>query len=76
LSTNAAEAYGLRKRGRLAAGMAADVCVIGPGGMIDRAIYGAPQVQATGLDLVIVNGIITWRDGQLLTTRFPGQFVT
>jgi N-acyl-D-amino-acid deacylase len=76
LSTNAADAYGLRKRGRLAAGMAADICVIGPGGITDRAIYGAPQVQAAGVDLVIVNGVITWRDGEPLTDRFPGQLVS
>jgi N-acyl-D-amino-acid deacylase len=76
LSTNAADVYGLRKRGRLAPGMAADVCVIGPGGIADRAIYGAPQMQATGVDLVIVNGVITWRDGQPVTIRFPGQFVS
>jgi N-acyl-D-amino-acid deacylase len=72
LSTNAADAYGLRNRGRLAAGMAADVCVIGPGGIIDRAIYGAPQLQATGVDLVIVNGVITWRDGEPGDYPLPG----
>src|ERR1019366_7561815 len=76
LSANAADAYGLRNRGRLASGMAADVCVIGPGGITDRAIYGAPQVQATGVDLVIVNGVITWRDGEPLADRFPGQLVS
>jgi N-acyl-D-amino-acid deacylase len=38
LSTNAADAYGLRKRGRLVRGMAADICVIGPGGITDHAI--------------------------------------
>jgi hypothetical protein len=33
-------------------------------------------VQATGVDLVIVNGVITWRDGEPLTDRFPGQLVS
>lgn len=50
--------------------------MIGPGGITDRAIYGAPQLQATGVDLVIVNGLITWRNDQPLITRFPGQFVS
>ncbi len=72
---NAADAYGLRKRGRLGPGMAADVCVIGSRGITSRATYGAPQEKATGVDLVIVNGVITWRDGQPVTTGFPGQFV-
>ena len=53
----------------------ADVCVIGPRGTTSRAIYGAPQEKATGVDLVIVNGVITWRDGQPVTTGFPGQLV-
>ncbi len=75
LSVNAADAYGLRKRGRLGPGMAADVCVIGSRGITSRATYGAPQEKATGVDLVIVNGVITWRDGQPVTTGFPGQFV-
>ena len=72
---NAADAYGLRKRGRLAPGMAADVCVIGPRGTTSRASYDTPQEKATGVDLVIVNGVITWRGGQPVTTGFPGQFV-
>ena len=75
LATNAADAYGLRNRGRLAPGMAADVCVIGPGGLTDRAIYGAPQTEATGVDLVMVNGVIAWRGAQPVTTGFPGRFV-
>jgi len=76
LSANAADAYGLQGRGRLAAGMAADICVIGPGGLTARASYGAPREKAAGADLVIVNGVITWRDGQPVTARFPGQLVS
>jgi N-acyl-D-amino-acid deacylase len=76
LSANAADVYGLRDRGRLAPGMAADICVIGPDGITDHAIYGAPQVQATGVDLIIVNGVIAWRNGLPMTTTFPGQFVS
>jgi len=76
LSTNAADAYGLRNRGRLAPGMAADLCVIGPAGIAACASYGAPRERATGVHLVIVNGVITWRDGQPVTTRFPGQLVS
>jgi len=76
LSANAADVYGLRGRGRLAPGMAADICVIGPGGLTARATYGAPREQAAGVDLVLVNGTVTWRDGQPVTTAFPGQLVS
>lgn len=76
LAANAAEVYGLRNRGRLAPGMAADICVLGPGGPAAHARDDAPREQATGVDLVIVNGVITWRNGRPVTTRFPGQLVT
>ena len=56
--------------------MAADICVIGPGGITARAGYDAPREQAAGVSLVLVNGVITWRDGQPVTIRHPGQVVS
>ncbi len=76
LAANSADAYGLKDRGRIAAGMAADICVIGPGGIVDRATYDRPREEAAGMDVVIVNGVIVWRDGRPVPGRFPGQFVT
>jgi len=76
LAANAADAYGLRTRGRLAPCMAADICVIGPGGITARASYDSPREQAAGVSLVLVNGVITWRGGQPVTTRHPGQVVS
>jgi N-acyl-D-amino-acid deacylase len=76
LAGNAADVYGLRDRGRVAAGMAADVCVIGPHGIGDRATYGAPRREATGVDLVMVNGSITWRDGQPVPGAAAGLLVS
>lgn len=76
LSANAADVYGLRTRGRLAAGMAADICVIAPGGLAAHASYDSPRERATGASLVIVNGAVTWRDGQPVIDQFPGQLVS
>ena len=76
LSANAADVYGLRGRGRLAPAMAADICVIGPGGLAARATYDAPREQAAGVGLVIVNGAVTWRGGEPVATAFPGQLVS
>jgi N-acyl-D-amino-acid deacylase len=76
LAANAADVYGLRGRGRLAAGMAADICVLGPAGITARASYDAPVQPAAGVDLVIVNGGIAWRDGRPQATSFPGQVVS
>lgn len=75
LATNAADAYGLRGRGRLAPGQAADLCVLAPSGLIDRASYAAPARLADGVNLVLVNGTVVWRDGQPVTTAHPGQLV-
>jgi|HubBroStandDraft_1064217.scaffolds.fasta_scaffold14647_2 N-acyl-D-amino-acid deacylase len=75
LAANAADVYGLRTRGRLAPSMAADLCVISPDGITDHAIYGAPQMHATGVDMVIVNGVVAWRNGAPAPGR-PGEFVS
>jgi hypothetical protein len=32
--------------------------------------------RATGVSLVLVNGVITWRDGQPVTTSHPGQLIS
>jgi N-acyl-D-amino-acid deacylase len=76
LAANAAGVYGLRDRGRIAPGLAADLCVLGPGGLTERASYRAPQVTATGVTLVMVNGVVAWRDGQPLAGRWPGAVVS
>jgi N-acyl-D-amino-acid deacylase len=75
LAATAAGVYGLRDRGRLAPGLAADLCVIGPAGLAAHASYTAPTRPATGMDLVLVNGVIVWRDGQR-QAGFPGQLVS
>ncbi len=76
LAAKAADVYGLHDRGRIAAGMAADICVIAPSGIADRAIYGAPQMKAMGVTLLIVNGAIAWRANQRSTTGLAGKVVS
>jgi N-acyl-D-amino-acid deacylase len=76
LAANAAGVYGLRDRGRLSPGLAADICVIGPGGLTGRASYDAPRELAAGADLVLVNGTVVWRHGQPVTARPPGRLVS
>ena len=76
LATNAADVYGLRDRGRLSPGMAADICVIGPAGLTAHATYDAPRELATGVDLVLVNGTVVWRHGRPVTGQAPGRLVS
>src|SRR5262249_43793603 len=75
LAATAAQVYGLRERGRLAPGLAADICVIGPAGLAAHASYTDPRQLATGMDLVLVNGVTVWRDGQRQAGA-PGELVS
>lgn len=75
LAATAADVYGLSGRGRLAPGLAADLCVIAPGGFTARAGYDQPRLPAAGADLVMVNGVITWRDGRIVPGSRPGRLV-
>ena len=76
LAANAAAAYGLRDRGRIAPGLAADLCVIGPAGLAARASYDAPLRMATGADLVLVNGVTVWPPARAAAARHPGHVVS
>jgi N-acyl-D-amino-acid deacylase len=76
LAANPADAYGLTRRGRLARGLAADLCVIGPERLRETATYAAPTTPATGVSLVIVNGVIAYRDARPVPSACPGQLVT
>src|SRR5215472_12882638 len=75
LAASAADAYGLRNRGRVAAGMAADLCVIGAVGLTARASYDRPRELATGADYVFVNGVIVWPEAHA-AGQSPGQVVS
>jgi N-acyl-D-amino-acid deacylase len=76
LAANAADVYGLRERGRLAPGLAADICVIAPAGLTERATDENPTAPATGVDLVLVNGTIAWRYGAPVRGSRSGRVVS
>ena len=76
LSTNAADAYRLNKRGRLSRGHAADICVLAPQGLIERSSFDAPCRLADGAALVLVNGTPVWADGGPVSGAHPGTIIT
>jgi N-acyl-D-amino-acid deacylase len=55
-----AERFGLRDRGRLAAGQPADVVVFDAESVRDTATFESPHAFPQGIDLVLVNGEIAW----------------
>lgn len=70
----AAAHFGLGRRGRLEEGWAADVAVFRPERVRDTATYGDPHRLAEGIEHVVVNGVVTLRDG-VATGRRGGRFL-
>lgn len=69
-----AENLGLRDRGRLRPGMAADIVLFDPQRIVDHATFEKPMQYATGVRDVFVNGVQVLRNGEP-TGATPGRFV-
>jgi dihydroorotase/N-acyl-D-amino-acid deacylase len=67
-----AQRFGFKDRGRLGKGLAADVVVLDPDLVNDRATFEEPLLAPSGVDAVIVNGVAVVRDG-VLTGERPGR---
>jgi len=59
-----ARTFGLKDRGVLAQGMAADIAIFDAEAVADVATFADPIRAAKGIDTVIVNGEVAWRDGK------------
>jgi N-acyl-D-amino-acid deacylase len=67
--------FGLKDRGTLKVGQAADIVVFDAKSVRDAATYSNPTLAAEGIDAVIVNGAVTWRSGAHAGAR-QGQVLT
>jgi N-acyl-D-amino-acid deacylase len=67
-----ARTFGLKDRGVLKRGMAADIAIFDAGRIDEGATFAKPIQPAKGIDTVIVNGAVVWRDGKASGAR-PGQ---
>jgi N-acyl-D-amino-acid deacylase len=74
LSGFPAENLGIKDRGTLKAGNFADVVVFDPATIADHATFDKPQVFATGVNQVFVNGVQVLKDGEP-TGKPAGRFV-
>ncbi|MFC4242506.1 amidohydrolase family protein [Gryllotalpicola reticulitermitis] len=75
LSAAPAERFGLGRRGRVAAGWVADLAVVDPERVADRASYERPLDEAVGVDDVIVAGHQVLAGGELADGS-PGRALT
>jgi N-acyl-D-amino-acid deacylase len=64
-----ADTLGLDRRGRIEEGYFADLVLFDPATIADRATYEQPHQLAIGVRDVVVNGVVTLRDG-----AFAGPF--
>jgi N-acyl-D-amino-acid deacylase len=66
-----AQTFGLRDRGLIREGLAADLVIFDETKVSDRATFTAPHQYAVGFDRVIVNGVVVFEDGRMTGAR-PG----
>jgi N-acyl-D-amino-acid deacylase len=67
-----ARRVGLQDRGVIAEGLAADIVVLDPSTVIDRATFDDPHQLPLGILYVLVNGVLTV-DGAVHTGARPGR---
>ena len=69
-----AQLLGIRDRGLLREGFFADLVVFDPEMIGDTATYENPHQYATGIDYVLVNGVVVVDHGRITDAR-PGRVV-
>lgn len=67
-----AEVFGLRHRGRVQQGFFADLVVFDPTSVADQASFTDPITPSTGIELVFVNGQVSFSEGRT-SGRRPGR---
>jgi N-acyl-D-amino-acid deacylase len=67
-----AKTFGLAGRGVVAEGAYADLTAFDPGTVGEAATFAQPIRPAHGIELVVVNGEVVWRDGRPTGAR-PGR---
>ena len=69
-----AKTFGLKDRGLITGGMAADITLFDANSVGDAATFESPIRAAPGIATVIVNGEAVWRDGCSTSAR-PGRML-
>ena len=67
-----ATVFGMRDRGTIREGAAADIAVFDPGKIRERSTYTDPHQLAEGMSYVLVNGVLVLDEGTF-TDALPGQ---
>jgi N-acyl-D-amino-acid deacylase len=70
-----AKTFGFNDRGVLKDGYAADITIFDAGSVDEAATFARPIQPAKGIEAVIVNGAVVWRDGKPTGAR-PGRVIS
>ena len=62
MTSMSADRFGIEDRGRIQVGAYADIVVFDPLTIADQATFEKPKEAAAGIDLVFVNGHLSWSD--------------
>jgi N-acyl-D-aspartate/D-glutamate deacylase len=65
-----------RRKGRIQEGADADIIVFDPATVTDRATYEHPTERSTGMQFVVVNGVLVIDKGSLVPGVLPGRSIT
>jgi N-acyl-D-amino-acid deacylase len=74
MSAAPAQRLGLKDRGFIKKGFRADLVLFDKDKVIDRATFAAPQTLSEGIEIVFVNGVKVWENGQT-TGNLPGEIL-
>jgi N-acyl-D-amino-acid deacylase len=67
-----ATVFGMKDRGIIRAGAAADLVIFDPAKVMERSTYTDPHQLAEGIDIVMVNGVVV-KEGATFTDALPGK---
>ena len=69
-----ASTFGLQARGEIRRGAFADLVILDPKRVNDRATFEKPRREATGIKFVIINGQVVLENGTL-SNEMPGRVI-
>jgi N-acyl-D-aspartate/D-glutamate deacylase len=65
----------MRNKGRIKVGADADIVVLDPARVVDKATFENPAQYSEGIPYVLVNGVAVVQDGKLVEGIKPGSAI-